>query len=96
MRNSDLCVEFVNNVANINGKKGNNISISWDGTRLYSYGTCIGERLSDGSFILNVTKYSVTTSKHQSYLRRALVGRKVVETSKIVPIYTQYLTRYTD
>lgn len=96
MRNSDLCVEFVNNVANIDGKKGNNMSVSCDGTRLYSYGTCIGERLSDGSFILNVTKYSTTTSKHQSYLRRALVGHKVVETSKRVPMWTQDLTHYTD
>lgn len=96
MKNSDLCVEFVNNVANINGKRGNNMSISWDGTRLYSYGTCIGERLSDGSFILNVTDYSVTTSKHRYYLRRALVGRNVVETSEIVPIGTQYLIPYTD
>lgn len=94
MKNSDLCVKFVNNVANIANKKGNSMSVSYDGNRLFSYGTCIGERTTDGRFIINVTKYSVTTSKHQSYLRYALCGCKVVETAKRVPIGTQYLTKY--
>jgi hypothetical protein len=38
------------------------------GDRLYSYSTCIAERLSDGNYLLNLTKYSVTTSKHQGYV----------------------------
>lgn len=38
------------------------------GDRLYSYSTCIAERLSDGNFLLNLTRYSITTSKHQGYV----------------------------
>lgn len=38
------------------------------GDRLYSYSTCIAERLPDGNFLINLTKYSVTTSKHQGYV----------------------------
>lgn len=95
MRNSVLCVEFVNNVANIASKKGNSMSVAWDGDHLFSYGTCIGERTQDG-FILNVTKYSVTTSRHQYHLRNALRGYKVVETTKRVPAYTQYLAAFVD
>lgn len=95
MRNQDLCKEFVNQVSNIAYKKGNSMHVAWDGKRLFSYGTCIGECLSDGSFILNITKYSVTTSKHQSYLRRALTGHKVMMTTKRVPMGATELIRYT-
>lgn len=34
--------------------------------RIFSYSTCIFQTLEDGTTIGNVTKYSVTTSKHQN------------------------------
>ena len=39
--------------------------ISSDG-RIFSYETCILQTLEDGTTVGNVTRYSVTTSKHQS------------------------------
>jgi len=36
------------------------------GERIYSYNTCIRDVTPDGRSIGNVTKYSVTTSKHQT------------------------------
>ena len=41
-----------------------------DGYKLINYGTCIAERHS--MFLLNTSKYSPTTSKHQNYIRRYL------------------------
>lgn len=55
--------------------------------RIMSYNTCILQVLSDGTTIGNVTKYSVTTSKHQtkagSRTADILVGN--------IPEGTQYL-----
>lgn len=36
------------------------------GDDAYSYATCIRTRRDDGTWILNVTHYSVTTSRHQN------------------------------
>ena len=49
-------------------------SIWTDGTVIYSYGTCLVAPLASGKVVLNVTKYSVTTSNKQSNLRYALHG----------------------
>ena len=46
-----------------------NLWVSWDKKRLFNYGTCIAQRLSDGTFVVNSTKYSITTSKIQTYVR---------------------------
>ncbi len=53
----------------IEGQKArsSNGNISTDGERLYSYSTCIAEKLPDGSIFHNATYYSVTTSaKHNN------------------------------
>lgn len=39
-----------------------------DGTDIYSYGTCVVTCSDDGTPILNRTRYSVTTSGHQTSL----------------------------
>lgn len=50
-------------------------SVWTDGRAIYSYGTCIVAPLPvSGRVVLNVTKYSVTTSNKQSGLRVALAG----------------------
>lgn len=40
-------------------------SVWTDGMHIYSYATCILAQKRDGTFVLNRTKYSVTTSIHQ-------------------------------
>ena len=64
-----------------NGMKGQssngNLWISCDGTRLFNYGTCIAQRTSEG-YIVNSTKYSVSTSKIQNYVRNTLRNYKEV------------------
>lgn len=64
MTTIDLVENFV-----FGGRKGNasggRLYISGD--KLYNYGTCIAER-KNGKIIVNITKYSPTTSKHQNRL----------------------------
>lgn len=48
------------------GKKCTGSSTHSTGDKLFSYGTVILQRLPDGKTIGNITKYSNTTSKHQS------------------------------
>lgn len=47
-------------------EKFRNKSMKSTGDKLYSYYTVIKQRLPDGRTVGNVTKYSSTTSKHQS------------------------------
>ena len=68
MKNSELISAFVTGLARDGQHTG---SVSVNGNKLYSYATCIAERV-DGKLVVNETKYSVTTSKHQSYLYGAL------------------------
>ena len=48
------------------GKKGKGSSTHSTGDKLFSYGTVILQRLPDGKTIGNATRYSNSTSKHQS------------------------------
>lgn len=47
------------------------------GDKLFSYGTVLLQRLSNGQTIGNVTKYSATTSKHQSQVGASMATKKV-------------------
>lgn len=58
----------------INGQTAQNGSMRTDGTKLFSYATCIAQKTSRG-ILLNVCKYSTTTSKQQTYTRRELERR---------------------
>lgn len=87
MTNREVCKRFVSGSECANGS---NLYVSGD--RLFSYGTCIAERLKDG-FIVNATKYSVTTSKHQTYLRYEMGSRKREEVTG-VPMGTRSLAVY--
>ena len=42
------------------------------GDCLYSYSTCIAEYTKDGKLYVNLTKYSTTTSHHQTLINRHL------------------------
>ena len=49
-----------------NGKSAKGSFVHSTGDKLFSYGTVILQRMPDGKVIGNKTKYSQTTSKHQS------------------------------
>jgi hypothetical protein len=51
--------------------EGEAASVSFRGGRLFSYNTCIAE-IVNGAVLVNAGSYSVTTSKHQSYMGQAI------------------------
>lgn len=87
MKNVDVIKGFVNG-----GKVGKGNSVFSIGDKLFSYNTIIAERI-DGKVYVNPTRYSVTTSKAQGYLRYYLNGCGI-EVEACVPIGTQSLTSY--
>lgn len=63
--------------------QGSNLISS--GNKLFSYRTCIAQWVGN-TMIINLTKYSSTTSRHQTYLRAIVeyeLNRGVIE--KIIP-----------
>lgn len=93
MTNLEICNAFVN--CKGNGKHNLSMHISTDGSRLYSYNTCIAQKRANGSIIINATRYSVTTSKHQSHLRGEIPATlQTHTTTKHVPFNTWDLERY--
>jgi hypothetical protein len=89
--NENLINAFINSQCAQNG------SMRTNGDKLFSYATCIAQKTSDG-ILFNVCKYSTTTSKQQTYTRRALEkGRhKFIEVGEDCHICrgTTDLTRY--
>ncbi len=61
------------------GKSANssNRNLRSYGNKLVSYYTTIAERLADGTIILNRTKYSVSTSKIQTYILKDVLNNKL-------------------
>jgi hypothetical protein len=94
MKNKDLCIDFVAGTAA--GLAANNMSVSLDGKKLYSYETVIAQRLRNGVILVNGTRYSVTTGRHQHYFFSAAAARacKTRENKKPVPLYTSDLRKY--
>lgn len=87
MQNKDVAKSFVKGVF----ATGSNFYT--DGEKIFSYNTIVAQR-TNGGYIVNTTKYSCTTSKHQTYLRRALEGFQVKETEKPVPYGATDLAKY--
>ena len=69
MKNSEVVEAFLKGRVAVN--QGG--SLFSTGTKLFSYATCIAEWSKD-SLIINLTKYSVTSSKHLYYLKRSYQG----------------------
>jgi len=84
MTNQDVINAFVN------GESASNRNMHTDGRKLWSYYTVIAQHTKDG-FIMNDTRYSVSTSKVQSYTRYTLRTYKSVYN---VPIGEYDLTKY--
>lgn len=68
MKNSEVVEAFLRK-GMANNSTG---SLHSTGTKLFSYATCIAEWWDNDTLIINLTKYSVTSSKHLSYLKRCL------------------------
>lgn len=67
MKNSQVIEKFVANKS-FDGRAQNVTAIN---SKLFSYSTCIAQWNGD-TLIVNETKYSPTTSKHQFYLMAAI------------------------
>lgn len=81
MKNIDVVKAFLLRAA----ATGSNLISSGD--KLFSYHTCIAQFLPTGRLIINITKYSPTTSKHQGYLERSLNGFHLLNVRYIDNIY---------
>lgn len=89
MRNIEVIRQFLNGSSG-NSDNGNLIST---GDRLINYNTCIAEWNND-SIMINVTKYSSSTSRIQNMLlTESTFGREVVQVEN-VPINTKYLWKH--
>lgn len=77
--NFDLVSNFVNcNLNGISNAKMYNGSMHFVGGTLYSYDTAIGQyNKKEGTFIVNMTIYSQTTSKQRNILIKTLKERKI-------------------
>ena len=87
MRNKEVISKFVNFA-----ESAATANVRSTGDKLFNYYTCIAQR-HEGKIIVNVTRYSATTSKIQCYLRRELSGYDVIKVTS-VPIGTCNLVPY--
>ena len=74
-----------------NGLKGASLNMTSTGDKLYSYNTIIAQWI-NGKIIVNACKYSATTSKHTSSLKRK--GYKTTNKDKWIPFNESNLTDY--
>ena len=58
------------------GRKGSNVNLKSDGCKLINYSTCIAEWC-DGVLYFNETKYSVSTSKIQTWCRCEFASKRL-------------------
>ena len=79
------------------GKSANssNRNLRSYGNKLVSYYTTIAERLADGTIVLNRTKYSVSTSKIQTWLLGDVLNNKLKHKEVYnVPLGASDLAKY--
>lgn len=74
MRNEEIIEAFLNKKRATNSTG----SLSSTGSCLYSYATCIAEYNRDGDIVVNNTRYSTTTSHHQTLLKRRIHSDNIV------------------
>jgi len=75
--------------------KGKASSLRIEGDKLFNYGTVIAQRI-NGVVVLNATRYSMTTTKHQNRLKAELPNARTVNgvpmgTTDLTPYLTPYL-----
>lgn len=77
MTNQEVISKFVNFA-----ESAATANVRSTGDKLFNYATCIAQR-HEGKIIENNTRYSVTTSKMQCYVRRELSGYDVIEVTGV-------------
>ena len=87
MTNQEVISKFVNFA-----ESAATANVRSTGDKLFNYETCIAQR-HEGKYLLNVTRYSITTSKIQCYVRRELSDHDVIEVTS-VPRGTRNLVPY--
>lgn len=93
MKNQDVIKEFAQGVSKL--IYGYSVRVSgYKYDKLYSYDTAIAQRLPNGKYVVNSTRYSVTTSKAQSYARYYIPSEKQVHTDINVPFGADDLTKF--
>lgn len=75
MRNEEVVKAFARREI----AKNSTGSLWSNGNCLYSYSTCIAEYNVNGRLYINLTKYSVTTSRHQYLVKQYLTADIVVD-----------------
>jgi hypothetical protein len=73
-------------------REGKSLNMHTDGTYLYSYNTVIAQH--DRKIIVNMTRYSQTTSKQRGYLVRELQGIDYIKVDA-VPMNTRAIHNFT-
>ena len=77
MRNQEVISKFVNFA-----ESAATANVRSTGDKLFNYEACIAQR-HEGQIIVNVTRYSMTTSKLQNNLRCELSGYDVTEVTGV-------------
>lgn len=77
MTNQEVIGKFVNFA-----ESAATANVRSTGDKLFNYETCIAQR-HEGKIIVNVTRYSMTTSKMQNYVRRELSDYYVIEVTGV-------------
>ena len=84
MKNLDVVRAFFSNKVAKSSNSNLRVEVGHDNTlRLRNYNTTLLQKNADGTIIYNNTRYSVSTSRIQSYIRRELGWRKYKEVNNI-------------
>lgn len=71
-----------------NGRSEKNQKSIWtDGYKIYSYNVAILQYNVEGAIIIDMTKYSVTTSNHQNSIKRMCAERHIEYREAVCPEY---------
>lgn len=89
MKNQDLMKKFLR--GDTTGKTG---SMRIHDDKLFSYDTVIAQRTHGRKYFLNVTRYSVTTSKQRNQFSAMLYGPEIAGKFDGVPIGESDLAKY--
>lgn len=92
MKNKDVIELFLQK------KKANGSNLYSDGNKLINYSTTLAQWHDNYHLIVNNTRYSVSTSKNQIWLKGAITPERgiVVENVGDIPIDTKNLEQYTN
>ena len=86
----EVIEDFANGVKEVT--RASNVT-NKNGEKLFSYDTCIAQKVDETTCILNKSKYTVTTKKHQNLVAELLNNETIIEVTD-VPDDTRDLTQF--